>query len=424
MIPQEVSSTELLTQPLVLAVIQSLVAAELKSLRPQQANQIFAEDWSAATQLQSRPGASADLCLQVDSIERMALATALVDFFQLAESGLEDYLLRWNTLGQWADLVIEARRRGSQDLHFLTSGTAGEPKVCAHAWPQLVEEVRFFAAEFERQMPGPPQRLLALSPCHHIYGFLFSVLLAAHWQVPVVRGQAAFFAVQARRLKAGDVLVGYPLVWKHLARNQQPFPPGVLGLTSTAPCDPLLIHQLLNQGLGQMIEIYGSSETAGVGWRCHPEQPFELLPRWEASAQPHQLVDHHTQQQQQLSDALEWQDARHFYPRGRLDAAVQVAGVNVFPQRIARQLAALPGVHQAQVRLMQPHEGERLKAFIVLNQPEQQAEMLVKLQAYCADHLSPPERPVAFTFGTSCPVNALGKPSDWPISSSAEWINS
>lgn len=415
MVSQDASNTNLLlTQPLIVDVIQSLVAAELKSLRPQQASQIFAEDWSAETQLQLRPDTPPAQCLHIDSIERMALVTAVADFFQLASSGLEDYLLRWNTFGQWAELVVEARKRGSLDLRFLTSGSGGEPKACDHGWSQLVDEIAFFAVELERRLGSTPQRLVALSPCHHIYGFLFSVLLAAHWQVPVIRGQAAFFAVQGRRVQAGDVIIGYPLVWRHLARNQQAFPAGVLGLTSTSPCDPLLIQQLLGQGLGSMIEIYGSSETAGVGWRDQFDQPFQLLPRWEASSQSHQLWDVQRQQQQSLSDQLAWQGERHFYPQGRLDQAVQVAGVNVYPSEIARQLVALTGVKEAQVRLMRPEEGERLKAFVVLEQPEQQAEVLNSLQAWCAAHLRHPERPVTFSFGPSLPVNAMGKLSDWP----------
>jgi acyl-CoA synthetase (AMP-forming)/AMP-acid ligase II len=44
---------------------------------------------------------------------------------------------------------------------------------------------------------------------------------------------------------------------------------------------------------------------------------------------------------------------------------VQVAGVNVWPQRVAEALRAHPDVLDAVVRPMRADEGERLKAFVV-----------------------------------------------------------
>jgi hypothetical protein len=66
-----------------------------------------------------------------------------------------------------------------------------------------------------------------------------------------------------------------------------------------------------------------------------------------------------------LPDRLLFQGQRHFTLAGRLDEAVQVGGINVFPSRVAQLLRQHPEVAQAAERLMSALEGDRLKAFLV-----------------------------------------------------------
>lgn len=409
-----------LSENMLLEVIKALVADELKALRPEAAQDIFPEDWDQHTSIHPLPADAGQVSLQADSLEKLALATRVTDFFQIRESGLEDYLLRYKTLGQWAELVAEARKRGTQNLTFYTSGSTGQPKPCPQDWQSLVTEAEYFCQVFSQDLQQPIQRILALSPCQHIYGFLFSALLPNLLQVPVIRGTRAFSLVQGRHLQAGDLVIGFPFVWKQISRSQQAFPAGVVGITSTGSCEPQIIQQLQQQGLSHLVEIYGSSETGGLGWRKQTDQPFQLLPRWQPiEDQGAALLNLASQQQQPLNDHLVWQDKCHFYPAGRLDQAVQVAGINVFPTRIAEQLHQLPQVKEVVVRLMSPEEGERLKAFVVPADPQQStAELRQQLQDWCQHHLKTVERPQAFTFGSQIPRNSLGKNSDWPLQTS------
>jgi 4-coumarate--CoA ligase (photoactive yellow protein activation family) len=353
--------------------------------------------------------------LGADSLERVGLAERVAAFFRVYDSGLEDYLLRLGTLGEYAELVATARERGSRDITFTTSGSTGAPQPCDHAWTDLAAEVDHFRQYLEAVAGGPLQRVIALVPPHHIYGFLFSVLLPEHTGVPVLRGSEALSTAQRRALRAGDLVVGHPFVWGRLAASGRPFPPGVFGLTSTAPCDPQVARQLQDSGLGGMLEIYGASETAGVGMRTDPDLPFELLPRWErAPGAADRLLEVATGKAWPLGDHLEWAGERHFHPAGRRDRSVQVGGTNVYPQRIAASLEGLPEVEQAAVRLMAPHEGDRLKAFIVPTRSAPARDVLVRhLEAWCDAHLDAPERPRAFNFGHALPVNAMHKTGDW-----------
>lgn len=405
-----------------LAAVISLLADELKALRHQSSHQIGSELWNASTLIgevnDTRTLEPDQITIGADSLELVSLATCVATFFNIYESGVEDYLLRFKTLGEWADLIVIARERGTRNITFATSGSTGTPKQCLQPWTALVNEAIFFA---ERLGPGPrqpTQRIVALSPCHHIYGFIFSILLPTQLNVPVIRGPKALAVIQQRSLQAGDLIIGFPFIWRQLSRQGTRFPTGVTGVTSTGPCDPLIIRELHNQGLDRMIEIYGSSETAGIGFRNDPEEAFRLLPRWQRSGRIDNLTEVDTGTEYELSDRLQWQDQAYFRPAGRRDEAVQVGGINVFPAGIAERLQSLPEVAAAAVRLMSPAEGERLKAFIVPAEGYDNSEGLeARLHVWCTQNLTAPERPKAFTFGPALPYTAMGKQSDWSIGS-------
>lgn len=117
-----------------------------------------------------------------------------------------------------------------------------------------------------------------------------------------------------------------------------------------------------------------------------------------------------------LQDALDWADERHFRPAGRLDHTIQVAGVNVFPDKVRRALMEHPEVQDEAVRRMHADEMSRLKAFIVPRRPAaDHASLHAELEAWVAQRLGAPERPRAFTFGASIPVDGSGKRADWPL---------
>ncbi|SFJ19780.1 4-coumarate--CoA ligase, photoactive yellow protein activation family [Pseudomonas guineae] len=408
----------------ILAVIVSLLADELKSLRHLSSHQVGSERWDASTLVGEMPATAAPdqdpVAIGADSLELLSLATCVATFFNIYDSGLEDYLLRFKTLGEWADLVATARQRGSENITFATSGSTGAPKQCLQQWDALVAEAVFFAEYFVRGSDQPLQRIIALSPCHHIYGFIFSILLPTALQLPVIRGLKALAMIPQRKLQSGDLMIGFPFIWRQLSRQGASFPAGAIGITSTGPCDPAIIRDLQRQGLARMVEVYGSSETAGIGVRSNPEQPFKLLPRWERGAQDNSLTECKTGAAYELNDQLRWLDTAHFCPEGRRDEAVQVGGVNVFPALVAERLQRLPELAAVAVRLMSAHEGERLKAFIVPAEGcGDQASIEALLHAWCMRHLTAAERPKVFTFGLALPQNAMGKQSDWAISGGA-----
>ena len=115
-----------------------------------------------------------------------------------------------------------------------------------------------------------------------------------------------------------------------------------------------------------------------------------------------------------LPDHVTWLGLDRLIPTARRDGAVQVGGVNLYPQAVRSVLLAHAAVADAEVRLMRKEEGERLKAFVVPKDPAAPLEPLRRdLEEWLRNRLQSLERPRSLTFGPAIPVNAMGKKIDW-----------
>ena len=391
-------------------VVADLLAAELAALRP--GRQLLAPPWPAAFDLRRDLGA--------DSLELMGLASALETQLHLHGSAGAP-LLAHTRLADWLAAARAGLDADGGALTFRTSGSSGSPKPCTHPLALLWQEVEALA----RLLPGR-RRIVSLVPAHHIYGFLFTVLLPRCLGIDTIcdlRDHAP--AALAARLMPGDLVIGYPDVWRAVGQAAGPLAPDVVGVTSTAPCPPEVARVALATGLTRLVQIYGSSETAGVGWRDAPEGGYTLFPYWsrevQADLQAEGLVRQWpdgTRRPAALQDRLVWQDDGRFQPDGRIDQAVQVGGVNVFPGYVADVLRLHPAVLDASVRRMRPDEGQRLKAFVVVKEgAAADAALQAALHAWLRERLTAPECPAAYSFGPRLPRGASGKLADWIIDS-------
>lgn len=339
--------------------------------------------------------------LGCDSLDRLWLAGALAEMFHLDETA--QGLTEASTFGAWLDIVDAA---AGNAVTFLTSGSSGRPKPCEHRLADLSTEIDALAETF-----AGTARIVAAVPAHHIYGFLFTALLPARLDVPVV-------PYGADALRAGDLVVSFPDHWRLVARSHAAFPPGVAGVTSTAPCPPDLVADLMGRRLTAFTEVYGSSETAGLGTRRYPERAYTLMPHWrfDAEVEPGvpSIVDGSGRVVTAM-DRLERVGERGFVVAGRRDGMVQVGGVNVDPAAVAARLREHPLVAEAVVRPMRPEEGTRLKAFVVPADGAEPNALAPALDAWIRANLPPPQRPASLAFGPRLPVNAMGKAADWTI---------
>ena len=375
---------------------RAIVAEEMARQMPDLARRSPPGTWTGQTRIDEEG-------LGFDSLARIDLVTAMNQRFSLYRSGVEDYLLIRLTLGDWGELLAEHFRRAPLDLPiaFRSSGSTGAPKEVQHSLGDLCEEVD---AHVAAALPFRPHRILSLVPPHHIYGFLFTVLLPARLGCGVEdlagRGPGAL----GRVIGGGDLAIGTP----HLLSRALPFcggPRQAAAITSTAPAPSDLWDMARAAGLSGLVEIYGSSESAGVGWRNAPEAAFGLLPHLAPGDPP---LRHGVPLP--LQDQLGWEVDGRFRVQGRRDGAVQVGGHNVHPAEIAAEIARHPLVAEAHVR----PEGERLKAFVVPEGNADPVRIEAELRALLAERHIPAARPASYAFGAELPRTALGKPADWP----------
>jgi len=390
--------------------VADLVVSETAHLRPG-APALPAGPWPLHTSL-GEDG------LGLDSLERMSVAAALSEALHLHESGADELLTTQPSFGDWLKITGRALEQFDARLTFRTSGSSGQPKPCTHTLADLQQETRFLAGLFAGAHPEPLRRVLTAVPAHHIYGFLFTVLLPVelgHLPVQDVRALAVNSLPQ--RLSSGDLLVSHPVHWALLARHASALPAGVVGATSTAPCPDATAQVLVDLGLHRLVQVYGSSETAGIAWRDAPAAPYELMTHWtRPEGRDHELLrlsDHTAPRAFVLQDALNWHSPRRFNVAGRLDQAVQVGGINVFPSRVREVLLQHPEVADAAVRLVALQDSARLKAFVVPKPDVDTVDLIQRLDSWLAPRLSTAERPRAFVLGAELPRNAQGKLVDW-----------
>ncbi|GAC1411470.1 MAG: hypothetical protein NVSMB64_21280 [Candidatus Velthaea sp.] len=353
-----------------------------------------------------------DAGIGVDSFDLLTLAQAVSSFFDLYQSGADELLLQRRSVGGWTQTVLEAWESAPPHLTFRTSGSTGVPAECRHTLATLHAEIQVLATLFAGR-----GRIVGIVPRHHIYGFLFTVLLPARLGLPFVDLRGAAVSEIQRALQPGDALVGFPLRWDDLAEARLPLVPGVVGVTSTGPCRPATIAALRALGLDEMFEIYGSSQTAGIAWRTDPAAPYRLFPYWSIAPSGDALLRNDTEGVPQtplpLPDRIQ-RRGEGFEVVGRLDGAVSVGGINVFPARIAATISAHPDVADCAVRPMRPDEGKRLKAFVVLHpRAADSPEARAALRRWLGTAFNAAECPKPVTFGSTLPRDAQGKLTDW-----------
>jgi 4-coumarate--CoA ligase len=373
--------------------------------------------------------------LAADSLERMTLSAALSDAVPLGSADDADALFTDLRLGAWGHLAQRSWATQPTTLRFRTSGSTGRPKTCKHRVIDLAQEVHALA-----EVIGPVRRIVSAVRCHHIYGFLFTLMLP---QVPGLRlldptapgdraddgntGAVPVLDLCGRpvasvlaRLQPGDLVIGFPDWWRALGRSARELPSGVIGVTSTAPCPDDVCEPLMAAGLSRLLHIYGSSETAGIGWRDWPQAHYTLLPAWQAAPDaPDRITRHSWDGQQQtcaLPDEVQWLGPRTLQPLARRDGAVQVGGINVHLGAVRQQIMAQGDVADAVLRLHDFGGQPRLKLFVVPRDASLQPDALVAaLREFAQRHLAPPARPAHISVGPALPVNAAGKACDWPV---------
>ncbi|MFP4649238.1 MAG: 4-coumarate--CoA ligase [Halorhodospira sp.] len=349
-----------------------------------------------------------DNTVRADSLDRLNLASTLNRLFSLHETGIEDRLLAVRRIGDMAELIAEASAY-TNGLVFHTSGSTSDPQPHRHPWAAIAQEGEVLAKHFAGH-----RRVLAWLPLHHVYGFMFGIALPRALGCEVVDSPSAPPALFHEPRK-DDLIVTVPARWRYLLDAGHRFRGGG-GVSSTAPLEASTQQGLLEAGLQALAEIYGATETGGIGIRWAPSSAYTLMPHWRRDADSNlerTLPDGSALTVTPL-DRLDWLDERTFSPQGRIDDIVQIGGVNVSPTHVAEQIERHDQVAEAAVRPFGEGSQRRLKAFIVPATPgADPSEPREMLEKWLWQQLPAAERPVRLSFGSKLPRNSMGKLQDW-----------
>jgi long-chain acyl-CoA synthetase len=382
-------------------LVGDLIEAELAAGRPGQSLDPDRAAWTEG--LRIRDGALAqdeqagNGNLGLDSLDLILTATRVSEFFHLADWATAENLIRFKTLGAWVDVVEQTihRKDGTEEwsrLTFQTSGSTGQAKRVTHTREALEGEVTFLA-----ELLGPVERIVSLVPAHHLYGFLWTLLLPDRLGIPVLDARFLAPGVLRAALRPGDLIVAFPLRWQLLFRLLGEFPAGIQGVSSAGPMTDALWRDAAACGMHRLFDIYGSTETGGAGWRTGPG-PYRVF-----ANQPAEWTA-------KTMDELRWTGPDDFFVERRRDGAIKVAGHLVDLSAVERELQQHPAIGSCRVRL--DAATGRLRALAVPEsggEPPPAAEIL----QWLAGRVLPAALPRTLDWGERLPVNALGKAADW-----------
>jgi acyl carrier protein len=138
-------------------VVRDIFIDELARSRGTGFDRDAARDWNRDTTVRENG-------LALDSLERFTLAGRLNETFSLFESGVEDNLLRTQTLGDTVDVIRAGLDHAAPAIAFYSGGTTGTPRPRRHATELLEQEIAVLTEIFADR-----RRVIVTAPVHHIY---------------------------------------------------------------------------------------------------------------------------------------------------------------------------------------------------------------------------------------------------------------
>jgi long-chain acyl-CoA synthetase len=402
-------------------VIRDLVHAELRRHAPGRFGKLKRSSIRIDQQLE-------ETIAGFDSLDLIRCANAVASFFNLHDAGVEDLLLTNSSVAGFSTL-IQQFRSGShsaideavKDFTFTTSGSTGKPAFWKHEETWLAQEVAFWVKNLQLQAPSRT-RVVACVPQCHLYGFIWSVLLPTAMGLPVLILTPE--QLLPSKLNAGDLVIANPSIWKAWSELDATWANDVVGISSTAPFDAQVSKSLKSRNIS-VIDVYGSTENAGIAWRFTEESAYQLIDHYHFELQNEDTTTEPTRlirlcpdglhRAYPVLDRLALTNLREFSVLGRKDNVTQVNGFNVSIDWVVGGLAQQTNVTHCAVRKMTAAEGDYLKVFIATEVKTDIGALEQELTRWSSQNLPDPARPRHWSFGTALPRNEMGKLCDWSI---------
>lgn len=306
-----------------------------------------------------------------------------------------------------------------------TSGSSGQPEAFVKPFVCLQAEVATLHATFAKL---PSYSVLATVPAYHIYGLLFRILwpLAAGWPFdasmvrypeevqPRLSGRGACFFVSSPAFLKRSVDV---IDWARLENLN-------IAFSSGGPLAPEIGAAYNGTLRGALYEVYGSTETGGIGYRAVRDAKERTF--WTPLSGVDLSLDeegrlqvasrHILEGQFQTEDLADLKEGGSFFLKGRADRILKIEERRVSLTEIETRLQSMEDVLASRCV---PLEGEKRTIVGAVNRLSDtgwknlramgKAQFVQRLRQSLKDHITPVGVPRKWRFVTTFPQNAQGK---------------
>jgi acyl-coenzyme A synthetase/AMP-(fatty) acid ligase len=302
-------------------------------------------------------------------------------------------------------------------LRLYTGGSTGAPQLWSKTGTNLLGEALFLAAHFA---VSPTDRIVATISPTHIYGLLYSVLLPLVSGASVVAGIPSFPEEIIRSVleREATVLVSVPPHYRALRGKGSIGTSLRLAISSAGMLDVADNAEFCRHNASGIVEVYGSTETGGIGLRnrSRGETGFTPYPTIDWQIQNERLLIRSPYLSRGLSrnadnsfltgDRVKPDGATGFQLRGRTDSITKVGGKRVDLEEIKGAITQLAGVTDCMV-LALPVAGSREHRIVALVEGETVDTEAIR--AVLATRFEPYALPRAIKAIDRLPVKANGK---------------
>lgn len=311
------------------------------------------------------------------------------------------------------------------DIFLQTSGSTGEPKIICKDWQALCHEASTVAQLMPVAVKSNQSVVLGSVSTQHMYGLSFRVMLSLYLGLPIYRQRVQFpeLLLLVSQSQKDVIWVISPTLLHALqpAHDVAMVRSCVKAIISSGGLLQKECRTFLQRHICEdVIEIYGSTETAAIAYRMD-EAHWQGLPSvvYQKVANGLEVQSLWCPQPQLLADAVE-EHQHGFELLGRMDRIIKLADKRISLVEIENQL--LKHAWIADVHLVQQPQGSHLAAWVALTsagiqQWRQQGrkQVIQLLKNYLAVDTEKIALPRQWRFTTHLPRNAQHKLSQKDI---------
>lgn len=379
-----------------------------------------------------QPGHLRSLVKGVDGVLASAalrgMADKMVPLFETVDSGVDE--------------DFDLASLDESEVALYTSGSTGQPMEIRKPLHCLDAEIVALEATFGTRLLSLPDGLVhATVPAYHIYGLLFRVLWPLASGRPIAAWQTSYPEELGGRSSThfpASILVASPAFLKR-SQSVLKFASfrkhGVQIFSSGGPLPEEMAAQYNSELDYPIIEVYGSTETGGIGYRSvlgtDDVCPWTTLPGVKVSIDPEKNVlvvkspFIPTVKPFQTGDIALLLDDSQFILRGRADNIVKLEDLRVSLVEIEFKLNALSEVQNARVFPLEATGNNRQSLAAVIQPSDEGWSLLLehgklavtcRLKAALKPFYNPVTLPRKWRFVQEIPENDHGKTTQEALS--------